>query len=342
MGRMDVVRIAVAGCGRWGINYVRTYQAMDGVELVACCDPDPATPKRSARQIGSTPFFKDHRRMLAETAPDAVVVATPASTHAVVVADVLHAGSHVLVEKPLTNDSVSSRKLVDLAAKKKRLLMVGHIFHYNRAVESMDHLARSGQLGTVRYLYSVRTNLGPVRNDVNVLWDLAPHDVSTMMLLAGDDVAEVTASGQSYLRPGIADIAFGTIYFRKRKVIGHLQVSWLDPHKVRRLTVIGDKRMAVFDDVNTQEPIRVYDRGVDRDKAFSEFSQFQLMLRDGDIHIPHVSIEEPLKVQCAHFAECVRTGKTPKTDGKFGLQVVRVLEALDRSLTHRGRPVKIR
>ncbi len=333
--------MAVAGCGRWGINYVRVYQNMDGVELVAVADADPKAHKRFARQIAQAAFYTDARRMFTETRPDAVVVVTPATTHPPVVRAALDAGAHVLVEKPLAATSREGAALVAHAAKRKRQLMVGHIFHYHVAVQRLKALVKSGALGQLRYLYSVRTNLGPVRDDVNVLWDLAPHDVAMLLLLTGDEVTTVTASGQSYLRPGNADVAFGTLHFRRSKVIGHLQVSWLDPHKVRRLTVIGSKQMAVFDDINTQEPLRLYDRGVDRDKAFSDFGQFHLMLRDGDIHIPHVTVEEPLRAEAAHFIECVRTNRRPLTDGVFGLKVVKVLEALDRSLAARGRPVRV-
>jgi len=194
----------------------------------------------------------------------------------------------------------------------------------------------------LRYLYTVRTNLGPIRDDVDVLWDLAAHDVSMMLGLVGDVPARVSASGQNYLRPRNADVAFGTLYFRKRRVIGHLHVSWLDPHKVRRLTVIGAKRMAVFDDVDTREPLRIYNRGVERDKVYGDFGQFQLMLRDGDIRAPHVAGAEPLRAECAHFIGCVKRRQRPLTDGGHGLAVVRVLEALSASLAGNGRPVRVR
>ena len=336
------IRIAIAGCGRWGVNYVRAYLAMDGVELVGVSDPDANAVKRISRLLGNMPAYADWRVMLKELNPEAMVVATPASLHYGVVSGALERGLHVLVEKPLTNDSRKAAALVKLAEKRPRILMVGHIFHYHRAVERLEAMIAGGELGAIRYMYSVRTNLGPIRKDVNVLWDLAAHDVAILLLLAKDAPAEVTASGQSYLRGGIADVAFGTLYFQKRRTIGHFQVSWLDPHKVRQLTIIGSRRMAEFDDINTQEPLRIYDRGVDREKHFSDFGEFQLQLRDGDIHIPRVAVEEPLRVECAHFVECVRSGKTPRTDGRFGLAVVKVLEALDESLRHRGRPVKVR
>lgn len=337
----SVIRVAVAGMGAWGANYLRVIQSLDGADLVGCCDPDPKTLKRVARQLRGVPSWPDHRRMIAAVRPDAVIVATPATTHAAVVAHALAAGADVLVEKPLATSSVAARGLVAAAARGRRILMVGHIFHYHAALQRLDGMIRRGDLGHLRYLYSVRTNLGPIRGDVNVLWDLAPHDIAIQLMLTGAVPASVSATGQSYLRHGIADVAFGTLFFPRQRVIGHLQVSWLDPHKVRGLTVIGSRKMAVFDDVDTQTPLRLYDRGVMRDKVFDDFGQFHLMLRDGDIHIPRVAVEEPLRAECGHFLACVRRRRRPVTDGRFGLEVVRVLEALDRSLRGRGRPVRV-
>lgn len=335
------VRIAIAGCGRWGINHIRVFQQLEGCRIVGCCDPDPRTLRRFGPLAGTAAVFDDSFHMLRVTRPDALVVVTPASTHYQVVAGALRAGVHVLVEKPLALTSREAKALVDLAAQHRRILMVGHIFHYHRALTKLHGMIRSGKLGSLRYLYSGRTNLGPIRDDVNVLWDLAPHDVSMMMYLTGDVPSEVSANGQSYLRRNTADVVFGTLYFRNKRVIGHLHVSWLDPHKVRKLTVIGSKKMAVFDDVSTQEPLRLYDRGVIKDKIYGDFGQFQLMLRDGDIHVPHVAVDEPLRAECSHFVECVRRQRTPLTDGLHGLRVVRVLEALSRSLRAKGHPVKV-
>ena len=339
---MKEVRVGVVGCGRWGVNFVRVLQQMDGFELAACCDLEAVNLKRLAkfgREIG---VFQNMERMLKETPLDAVVVATPAVTHHDLVANLLARGLDVLVEKPLATTSSDARHLLVLAKRKKRILMVGHIFHYNRAVSHLKSLMGSGDLGALRYLYSVRTNLGPIRGDVNVLWDLGSHDVSLFLHLTGDTPDRVTASGQSYLRPRIADVVFATIFFKRTKVICHLQVSWLDPHKVRRLTVIGTEKMAVLDDVNTQEPIRIFNRGVMRDKTYDDFGHFQLVLRDGDIGIPHISMDEPLRAECGHFLDCVRRRKRPLTSAEHGLAVVKVLEALGESLKKQGRPVNVR
>jgi predicted dehydrogenase len=336
------IRVAVAGCGRWGINYLRVLQQIPGCRLAGACDPDPRADARIPVSNPPVSVFRTTRAMLTALNPDAVVVATPAAGHFAVAAEALEAGAHVLVEKPLATNSRDAAALVKLSRRAGRTLMVGHIFHYHNAMIRLHAMIRRGELGRLRYLYSVRTNLGPIRDDVDVLWDLAAHDVSVMIHLAGGVPVSVTASGQNYIRGGIADVAFATLYFPRNRVIGHLQVSWLDPRKVRRLTVIGTKSMAEFDDVSTQEPLRVYDRGVDRDKVIGDFGQFHLMLRDGDIAIPRVAGGEPLKAECAHFVECARTGRKPVTDGNHGLAVVRVLEALSASLKSRGKPIRVR
>jgi len=338
---MKDLRIGVIGCGQWGANFVRVLQQVEGFRLAGCCDAKSRNIKKLPRFGPEIPVFKSVDRMLGSVALDAVVVATPAVTHHKLVTRLLKAGLDVLVEKPLATRSADAAHMLSLARARKRILMVGHIFHYNRAVDHLKGMIDSGKLGALRYIYSVRTNLGPIRGDVNVLWDLASHDVSLFLHLTGHKPDRVTAGGQSYLRAGIADVAFATLSFKRTKVICHLHVSWLDPHKVRSLTVIGTEKMAVFDDVNTQEPIRIFDQGVIRDKHYDDFGHFQLVLRDGDIGIPHVAMDEPLRAECNHFLECVRKRVRPVTSAEHGLEVVKVLEAMDESLRKRGRPVKV-
>ncbi len=335
------VRVAVAGCGAWGRNYLRVLQQIPGARLVACCDRDPGRLRAAGRAAPGAALFHDAATMLARAHPDALVVATPASDHAATAAPALVAGLAVLVEKPLADGVRAAERLAGLARRHGSVLMVGHILAYHGGVARLSRDLRGGRLGTLRYLHSVRTNFGPVRPDVNVLWDLAPHDVSLLVHLVRDRVAEVTASGRSCLRPGVVDVAFATLYFHRTRAIGHLHVSWLDPHKVRRLTLIGTRRMAVLDDVNTLEPLRYYDRGVAREKRYGDFGQFQLVLRDGDIVIPKVRMEEPLRAECEHFLACVRSGAKPRTDGEHGVEVVRVLAALDASLRARGAPRRV-
>ncbi len=335
------MRAAVIGCGRWGRNYLRVLRQIEGCELIACCDPDKNRMRDIGDSVSGIEVFSDFKEMIGRTGPDAVVIATPAVSHYSIADFALRAGVDCLVEKPLTVSSVQADKLTSQARRRGRVLMVGHILLFHRAFESMKARLAKGEMGSLRYMHAVRTNFGPVRKDVNVLWDLGSHDVSMLMTLTGDDPAEVTGSGQSYMRKGIRDVAFGTIYFRRHKVVGHVYSSWIDPNKMRRLTVVGSRQMAAFDDVNPQEPLRIFRQGVMREKQYGDFGQFQLMLRDGDIEIPHVKMEEPLRLECMHFIDCVRKRKTPRSDGVHGLRVVRVLEALDLSSERRGRPVSI-
>jgi len=336
---MQEIRMGVIGCGRWGSNFIRALGGLEGCRLLGVHDSDARSAKRAAR--GNLKAFGSPEKMVHALKLDAVIIATPATVHHDVAMKMLKSGVHVLVEKPLAVTVEECTEMTALAARKKLTFMVGHIFHYNKGVVKLKSIIDAGELGELRYLYSVRTNLGPIRSDVNVLWDLAAHDVSMMLHLVGESPQEVTASGQSYLRRDIADVGFGTLYFAKRKILGHLQVSWLDPHKVRKLTVIGADQMAEFDDVNTQEPIRLFNRGVLQDKIYDDFGHFQMVLRDGDINIPHVALDEPLRQECLHFLDCVRNGKRPLTDGRHGTEVVRVLAALDTSLKRKGAPVKV-
>lgn len=339
---LAAVRTAVIGCGRWGRNYLRVMRQIEGCELVACCDPDRARMREIKDALAGVEQYRDFREMIGRTGPDAVVIATPAVSHYSVAEFALKAGVDCLVEKPLTVSSIQAEKLVTLAARRRRVLMVGHILLFHRAFENMKARLKRGEMGALRCMHAIRTNFGPVRKDVNVLWDLGSHDISMLMTLAGDEPAEVTGSGQSYMRRGIQDVSFGTIYFRRHKVVGHIYSSWIDPNKMRRLTVVGSRQMAAFDDVNPQEPLRIFRRGVMREKQYGDFGQFQLVLRDGDIEIPHIRMEEPLRLECSHFVDCVRRRRVPRSDGMHGLKVVRVLESLDASSLRRGRPVKIR
>lgn len=337
---MQEVKVGVVGCGRWGSNFIRVLSSMEGCRLLGVLDTDPRHAQKAAR--GDVKAFSSVEKMVKSVKLDAVVIASPASAHRDVAIRCMKAGAHVLVEKPL---ATAEKDCIDMgrAAKAcKKILMVGHIFHYNRGVQKMKSIVDSGEIGDLRYMYCVRTNLGPIRDDVNVLWDLAAHDASIMMNLVGEVPSEVTASGQSYLRRGIADVAFGTLFFRKRNIMGHLQVSWLDPHKMRILTIIGTDKMAVFDDVNTQEPIRIFNRGVMQDKVYDDFGHFQMVLRDGDISIPHVVLAEPLRSEANHFMQCIRNGEKPLTGIEHGTDVVRVLLALDESLRLHGKPVRIK
>jgi len=273
---------------------------------------------------------------------DAVVVSTPASTHYEMVKECLEYGKDVLVEKPFTLSSRDAEELVVLARKKERVLMVGHTFIYNPAFCELKRLASSGDLGGIYYLHFSRTGLGPIRKDVNVMWDLAPHDLSMLLHLVEEMPVRVSARGQSYLQEGIEDVVFMTLDL-PNGVLAGVHASWLDPYKIREVTVVGSKKMAVFDDVEKLETLKIFDKGVERsgEKIYAGYGEFQLSVRDGDIRIPKIEPGEPLKNQCKHFLECITKRKEPITGGEEGLKVVQILEAAQKSLGSNGVPISV-
>jgi predicted dehydrogenase len=272
---------------------------------------------------------------------EAVAVATPIPTHHRLAKEALMAGKHVLVEKPLTANSEEARDLVETADQLGLSLMVGHTFEYNPAVEYLRKLVASGELGRIYYLNATRVNLGIFQPDINVVWDLAPHDVSILMFILGMPPTNVSARGGAYVRPKVHDVAYLTLHF-PNDVMADVRVSWLDPCKIRRITVIGSKKMVVYDDVEPSEKIKIYDKGVDVPPYSDTLEEFHLSYRYGDITTPAISGVEPLRVECQHFLHCIRTGERPRSDGRDGLEVVRILEAATRSLLNGGTGERIR
>jgi predicted dehydrogenase len=266
-----------------------------------------------------------------------VVLATPVPTHADLAVQVLQAGKHCFVEKPLAQSSADAERAVDAAQAAGRILMVGHLLEYHPGVRKLKEIADSGDLGAIHYIYSNRLNLGVLRADENALWSLGAHDVSVVLRLAGDEEpSEINALGESYMREGIEDVVFAYLRFPSG-LSAHLHLSWLDPHKERRFTVVGSKRMATFDDMELERKVTVYDKGFDED--FSSYGEY--IARSGGTWSPQISNEEPLRIECRHFIECVRTGARPRSDGHSGLRVVRVLEALQRSLEESSRAAAV-
>jgi predicted dehydrogenase len=345
MGR-TVVRVGQIGLGYWGPNLLRSLRSLPHAQVVAVADSDE---RRLADVAGSGPGLgvtRDYRELLARPDVDAVVVAVPASLHARMVGEALEAGKHVFVEKPLAMTVADATRVVELAAQRQRVLMVGHTFLYNAAVRRLKEYITSGELGDVFYLYAQRLNLGRVRQDVNALWNFGPHDVSILLYLLDAAPQDVSARGFAYLQPGLEDVVFMTVTF-PGGISAHVHISWLDPHKVRRMTVVGSRKMVVYDDVSVDARIVLYDRGVDRvptadsPRDFGNFAEFQLALRHGDITIPALKFPEPLQLECKHFIDCIVDGSTPLTDGRHGLEVVKVLEAAQQSLDQDGRTVRI-
>jgi predicted dehydrogenase len=318
------VSVGVVGLGYWGPNLARNFAALPECELAWCCDADAQRRERLAGQFPSARFTGDLDELLSDPALDAVVLATPVPTHATLAARVLQAGKHCFVEKPLAQSVADAELAVAAAAEAGRLLMVGHLLEYHPGVLALKEVVDSGELGELRYIYGNRLNLGQLRADENALWSLGAHDVSVVLALAGEEPYELSARGESYMRDGIEDVVFGFLRFPSG-LAAHLHLSWLDPHKERRFTVVGDKRMATFDDMEAERKVTIYDKGFD-EKSNS------YVARAGEIRSPLVPSTEPLAIECRHFIECVREGRAPRSDGESGLRVVRVLEGLQAEL----------
>lgn len=324
------VRVAVVGLGYWGPNIARNLSQLDGAELVEVCDTDARRLQSAAVRWPQARRSQNPVFVFSNPNIDAVAISTPAHTHFTLAKAALERGKHVLVEKPLALSSAEAEELVELARARGRVLMVDHTFDYHPAVQHMEKLIRSGELGQVHYISSQRLSLGIVRQDVNALWNLAPHDVSILLRLLGEEPAEITATGGAYLQPGIEDVVFMTLRF-PGGAIGHVHVSWLDPRKVRLVTVVGSKKMAVFDDTASEERLKLYDKGFDRPERYENYGEF-LTLRSGDVIAPRIPSHEPLRLACADFVKAIQSGATPRSDGHAGLSVVRVLEAAQAAL----------
>jgi predicted dehydrogenase len=282
----------------------------------------------------------DFRSIISDPDIEAVVVATPVSTHFSISSEALDAGKHVFVEKPLAGSFEEGLALIRLAGEKGRTLMVGHTFVYTAAVNKIKDLIRAGELGDIYYISTSRVNLGLFQEDINVIWDLAPHDVSILNYILESRPISVSAVGHSYIQPDIQDVAFITMQYPK-SILANVQVSWLNPNKIRKTTVVGSKKMLVYDDVSSLEKIRIYDKGVTVQPHYDTFGEFQLSYRYGDISIPKLDDAEPLKIECQHFIDCIRNGTVPRSGGHHGLEVLLSLEAADRSMREHGSEVKI-
>ncbi len=333
--------IGLIGLGKWGANYLRVFNGLPNSNVVFCSDLVKSALEEIKRKNKDMKVTNDYGEILEDGNVDAVVVSTPSSTHYKIVKDCLKAGKDVLVEKPFVLDSEEGEELAELAEKEKRILMVGHTFLYNPAVTKLKEYISTGFLGKVHYLYFTRTGLGPIRKDVNAMWDLAPHDISMLLYFVGNSLLEAVAVGQSYLQEGVEDVVFLTLKLED-DVLANVHVSWLDPYKIRKVTVVGSERMVMFDDVNRIEPIRIFNKGVEKygEKAYGEFGAFQLAIRDGDVVIPKVDTSEPLRNQCVHFLECLEKRTKPLTNGEGAVGVVKVLEAAQESLKS-GKAVRI-
>lgn len=335
--------IAVLGCGYWGVNYVRVLNELPETRVVVVCDQRPDRCEELTKRFPDVHLTTQLDAALHHPGVDAVVVCTNAATHYDVTERALMAGKHVLVEKPLTTVSADAEKLIALASSMSRVLMVGHTFVYNQGIRKVKEYI-NGEEDQVYYLYATRTNLGPIRRDCSALWDLAAHDVAIFNFLLDRTPRWVSAVGAKVLHNCREDVGFITLGYQGRRddIVGHIHVSWADPHKTREVVVVGSDRRIVFNDLNGLEQVRVFEKGVKPIMPEPvSYGEYQLQIRDGDILSPRIEVSEPLKNQCRHFVDCVVNGATPLTDGRAGEAVVRVLEAVDASLKLKGAPVEV-
>lgn len=334
-----MIRVGIAGLGYWGPNLVRCFSEIAGSRLTAICDQNLQSLQRLKERHPEVHAFDDFQRMIGSGEVDAVVIATPTMTHFPLAMQALERGIHVLVEKPLAETTLQCNEMIAAAEANSCTLFVGHVFLHSSPVLKLKEIVQTGELGSINYVSSRRLNLGPVRKDVSALYDLATHDISMMLYLLNSKPDRVSCSGIDLLKKDVHDVCNLTMHFPGNRM-GMIHVSWLDPRKERVLTVVGDQKMAVYDDLD-QEKIKIYDKGIVAPPTNGDFAEFQISYRCGGSYCPFIQEKEPLKVECTEFIRCIQTGETPRTGGQNGLDVVHVLEAADKSLGLNGAPVSL-
>jgi predicted dehydrogenase len=334
-----MIRVAVIGAGQWGPNLIRNFATGERSEVAWVVDRDPARLAHVSQRFPSIQVSPEAEPALSDPKVDAVVIATPSSTHHALGRAALAAGKHVLVEKPIATTSAHAEELCALAEQNKRVLVVGHVFLHNAAVQRVKAYLTEGHLGRVHYISMVRTNLGPIRGDVDAAWDLAAHDLSVANHWLSAEPLAVNAVGGAWINPGLADAVFLTFRY-PNDVLLNVHASWLNPRKDRMVTVVGDRRMLTFDDMASLEPLRIYDKHVTDERRQSyvdTYASFRNQVREGDILIPKVAVGEPLRSECEHFLDCIAKGTRPIGGGREAAAVVRALEAVSRSMKNGGR-----
>ncbi|MHC4458997.1 MAG: Gfo/Idh/MocA family protein [Planctomycetota bacterium] len=335
------VRVGVIGCGYWGPNLIRNYNQLPNCKVSICCDLDKKKLERMKILYPQILTTNKHSQLMGNPEIDAVGIATPVFTHYDLAKEALLHDKHVFVEKPLCHSSEACLDLIRLAEQKEKVLMVGHTFEYTAGVNKIKEIVNSGELGEILYISSVRLNLGLFQPDINVIWDLAPHDISIITYVLGEHPISVNAQGKGHYRKDIEDVATVTLNFRN-DAIAFVHSSWLDPNKVRRTTIVGSKKMLVYNDIEPQEKIKIYDKGVDAPRYYDTFGEFPFSYRYGDIYSPRIEDYEPLRMECVHFLDCIEKNQTPRSDGYSGLRVVSVLEAATESLKRNGKAIAIK
>jgi predicted dehydrogenase len=332
-----MINVALLGAGYWGSNLCRVLAQSKRFRLSWVSDLNPATLERAHRVAPMASLSVDPEQVLSDPAVEAVAIATPVVSHAAVALRALEAGKHVFVEKPLAGSAAEAEQMCERAERLDRRLMVGHTFLYNAAVREVKSIIDSGLLGDVYYVFSRRLQLGIVRQDVDALWNLAPHDLSIMNYWIDRPIESVACVGQAWLQPNIADVVFGHLAYGGN-IAGHLHVSWLDPSKIRQVTIVGSRKMLIFDDMAKDAPIQIFDKGIDIETVdanlgtFETYAQHRLILRAGDVWLRHLDVPEPLNVELTEFADSIEAGREPLTGGRAGLEVVRILERLSKAM----------
>ena len=334
-----MIRVGIAGLGYWGPNLVRCFSEIAGCKLTAICDQNLQSLQRIKDRHPEVQAFDDYQRMIHSGLVDAVVIATPTMTHFQLAMQALEQGIHVLVEKPLAETTLQCKEMMATAKQNGCTLFVGHVFLHSSPVLKLKELIESDELGVINYVSSRRLNLGPIRKDVSALYDLATHDISMMLYLLNCKPERVSCSGIDLIKPNIHDVCNLSMHFPGNRM-GMIHVSWLDPRKERVLTVVGDRKMAVYDDLD-QEKIKIYDKGIVSPPISGDFAEFQISYRYGGSYCPFIHEKEPLKAECTDFIRCIEAGELPRTGGQNGLDVVQVLEAADQSLRLGGAPITL-
>lgn len=336
--RRSPISVGVVGCGYWGPNLIRNFRSLPNCRVKSMCDANEARLKNLRALYPEVEGVTDYTRLLDDSEIDAVVVATPVKHHHSLAKASLLAGKHTFIEKPMAASAGECEELIEIADRKGLILMVGHTFLYSAPVQKMVEIIEAGDIGEIRYINSRRLNLGLFQKDINVAWDLAPHDISIILQILGELPLTINCQGNAHVTPGIQDVTNMSLVFPHKR-FATIQSSWLEPRKVREMTIVGTRRMIVYDDLQTQEKLRIYDVRVDRPPHYNTFAEFHYSYHYGDSYIPHLKQTEPLRTECEHFLECIEDGSTPLTNGRKGLELVRILEASSESLAAGGKPV---
>jgi predicted dehydrogenase len=328
----------IIGCGYWGPNLLRNFRALAGCRVKSICDRDQARLQHMKSLFPEVEATTESAQVLGDASLDAIVIATPVKHHYPLARASLLAGKHTFIEKPMASSSAECQELIEIAERKGLILMIGHTFIYSSSVSKIVEIVKAGDLGEIRYINSRRLNLGLFQKDINVTWDLAPHDISIILEILGESPVELNCQGNAHVTPGVEDVTNLSLTFRHQR-FATIQSSWLEPRKVREMTIVGTRRMIVYDDLLSNEKIRIYDVRVTRPAHYDTFAEFHYSYHYGDSYIPFIKQEEPLKTECQHFLDCIEKGNQPLTGGREGLEMVKILEAASESLKRHGAPI---